>query len=106
MWSGSAAENNPCPSGFRIPTAAEWNQERLSWGTNNAAGAFASPLKLPMSGYRYYENASLNNVGDAGFYWSSTGSTSNSRILYFFFNTADMESYPRAYGFSIRCIKD
>jgi uncharacterized protein (TIGR02145 family) len=106
MWSGTAAENNPCPSGFRIPTAAEWNQERMTWVTNNAEGAFASPLKLPMAGYRYYENGSLNNVGDAGFYWSSTANTSNSRLLYFYFNTANMESYPRAYGFSVRCIQD
>jgi hypothetical protein len=30
LWSGTAAENNPCPCGFRIPTNGEWDQERLT----------------------------------------------------------------------------
>jgi hypothetical protein len=38
-WTGTAAENNPCPSGFRLPTNAELSQKRASWTSNNATGA-------------------------------------------------------------------
>ncbi|MBN4083020.1 DUF11 domain-containing protein, partial [bacterium AH-315-A23] len=45
LWQGVTGTNNPCPNGYRIPTNAELDAERLSWVSNDAAGAFASPLK-------------------------------------------------------------
>ncbi|MDR4989371.1 MAG: FISUMP domain-containing protein, partial [Bacteroidales bacterium] len=106
LWQGEDGINNPCPPGWRVPTDAELEAERLSWGSNNAAGAFASPLKLPVAGYRLDSNGSLLGVGSYGGYWSSTVDGSLSRRLAFSFSGAATSSFYRAIGFSVRCLKD
>lgn len=106
LWQGVNGINNPCPKGFRIPTAAEWNIEYKSWSSNTDAGAFASPLKLPVAGSRYPGSALLNSVGSYGTYWSSTVNGTNALPLVFFSGEAYFSSISRAYGISVRCIKD
>ncbi len=106
LWQGVDGTNNPCPSGYRLPTGAELEAERLSWNSNNSAGAFASPLKLPVAGYRYYSNGTLNDVGSNGGYWSGTVNGAYARSLYFNSSIANMNSSYLAYGFSVRCLKD
>jgi len=107
LWQGVNGINNVCPSGWRLPTAAELEAERLSWSTNSAMGAFASPLKLPMAGLRASNGVvSANHVGTAGRYWSSTDSGPDSFRLNFDNTQATVNTIFRAIGFSVRCIKN
>ena len=109
LWQGVNGVNNPCPSGYRIPTEIELVAENDSWITNDAAGAMSSPLKLPFGGDRYSDIGSFANVGASGRYWSSTITISyiGANALYF----EDLGSfgsvgYARGDGSSVRCIKD
>jgi uncharacterized protein (TIGR02145 family) len=72
----------------------------------DSAGAYSSILKFPMTGNRYHSNGSLINGGTFGFYWSSMVSGTNASRLYFNSSSAGMFTSTRAYGFSVRCIKD
>ena len=106
LWQGESGINNPCPAGFRLPTETEWETERGSWASNDPAGAFASPLKLVPAGYRSRTDGTLEHAGSYGVYWSSTVDGSQSRGLNFGSDYATMSSYSRAYGFSVRCLRD
>jgi uncharacterized protein (TIGR02145 family) len=106
LWQGVNGINNPCPSGYRLPTNAELDAERSSWNQNNSVGAFASPLKLPVAGYRNLSNGSLLIVGTYGAYWSSTVNGTSSNLLDFNSSNAYMANYYRADGVSVRCLKD
>ena len=103
LWQGVNGVNNPCPSGYRVPTEAEWQAEYATWTTPNYA--FGSPLKLPKAGIRTNNN-SLNQVGTGGRYWSSTADGSNSRYMYFDGSSGAMFTDARALAASVRCIKN
>jgi uncharacterized protein (TIGR02145 family) len=104
-----------------VPTEAEWDTADTaalgsgngtsggnSDGWDNNVETFESALKLPSAGSRYSIDGLLTNQGTYGHYWSSTVSAANARRLYFRSGSASTynDKYSRAYGYSVRCLKD
>jgi hypothetical protein len=63
-------------------------------------------LKLVLAGYRNYHDGVLSYAGSSGVYWSSTGNGIYSRYVYFSSGGSNMYSNNRAYGYSVRCLRD
>ncbi len=122
---GSKTANDPCPTGFRVPTKAQWdavcnttlNPTRSfpgTWSNSNTnyssglrIGSGATGLFLPTAGYRDSINGSLSNRGSNGFYWSSTADGSSlSSYLLFDAEYALTISNNRNLGFSVRCVAE
>lgn len=100
-----------CPSGWHIPTKAEWDAET---GITNLTTAF-NQLKLTAAGYRYGDfdgsgrEGTLRNVGAYAYYWSSsTWPSGNGFSSYIDIqsNAAQTDLAGRAYGMAVRCIHD
>lgn len=107
LWQGLYGENNPCPQGFRLPTAGEYKAEIIDQAGNNQHKIYKSFLKLPTAGYRNYDGV-VNNQGFDGRYWTSSRksqfslaliSTNGGETPYIFF-------FERSNGYNVRCIKD
>ena len=107
LWQGVNGINNPCPTGYRLPTESEFDMERQSWGSNNSSGAFSSPLKFTMAGRRN-QSGNYMFIDFAGFYWSSSvyQATNTSHYLYTDTQQAYLSNLQRSYGGSVRCIKN
>jgi len=110
------SENNVCPAGWRLPNLNEHESLLNSgsfWGTLNGVNGrfFGNDEKrifLPAAGYRYNTSGTLDDdVGYIGFYWSNTEiSSENAYHILFGMNSAYINSLSRAYGFSVRCVKE
>jgi len=116
FWQGPAGENNPCPTGYAVPTEAEWKAEMATWSSQDAAGAFASPLKLPLAGMRTsgVPTSVLIEEGSSGYYWTSTAIPSvwninkwqsNAKRFRIQSNSNIWYTSSRVSGSSCRCIK-
>ncbi|MGY8929472.1 MAG: hypothetical protein ACKVHK_07360 [Flavobacteriales bacterium] len=106
LWQGVNGINNPCPLGFRIPTEEEFEAERLSWTSNDAAGAFGSPLKLTLAGARSRMTGALGNIGTFVGYRTSAVNGSQTRLMGISFSIAMMGDRDKADGNCVRCILD
>lgn len=105
---------NVCPSGWRLPTKAEFEiLLNKVGGTGNAAytaliDGGSSGFSAPFGGYRdrngyfYYEGYY------ASFWSSSEGSSYDGWNLGISsdYKKANMYSYAKSYGFSVRCVQD
>jgi hypothetical protein len=107
LWQGVSGTNNPCPSGYRLPTTIELNAEVQVWVNKNSVGAISSALKLPTANLRGSSSGVINATNSAiGVYWSSNTNGTDSEILRIDNSEAAFFKGYRAYGFSVRCIKN
>ncbi len=115
--------NDPCPTGYRVPTQTEWaavNSNNTvsrtgSWANDGnyttaihwGPDASTKLLTLPAAGYRRNTNGTLSFRGYYGYYWSSTENGSYAYYLSFYSSTVyPVNSLVRTSGFSVRCIAE
>ena len=102
---------NNCPAGYRLPSKEEFEQlaDDAEYSFDDGFGVFkfkdGFALRLPAAGI-CDDDASLNDVGSGGFYWSSTVNGNNSYYLYFYSTSVfTAYYYVRSYGFSVIYVK-
>ena len=112
--------NDPCPSGWRIPTFEEIQtlldtaKVKSEWVTENGVKgrrftyieATNSSIFLPATGYRD-KNGTLFNVDMLSYYWSSMQYDSDHAYYLLLFSDYAHWSYDyRSFGLPIRCVQD
>jgi uncharacterized protein (TIGR02145 family) len=114
-----------CPTGWHVPSDAEWTTLATSLGGSSVAGGkmksttgWTSPntgatnesgfTALP-GGYRDL-NGTYNDIGTSGYCWSSTENNSSNawnRVLsYYSSGVTRYISVNKRNGFSVRCVRD
>jgi uncharacterized protein (TIGR02145 family) len=119
-WS-MTSDFNPCPAGWRVATAAEFQSlisagyTYVDFGLNNQRGYWfgghhntdhVGSIFIPLSGYRKGTDASPVSRNTAGYYWTMDSDLVNARMLQMNTSTVQMNSWSRSNGFSVRCVKE
>ncbi|CAI9430114.1 Fibrobacter succinogenes major paralogous domain [Candidatus Ornithobacterium hominis] len=104
LWRAGGV-NNPCPSGYHVPTVEEWQQL-----LNAVRSKMWTQNKLPnlaAAGSRSYHHGSLSRKRSNGWYWSSSARGSSSAYDMTLDSGGDTtNSNDRSFGSNVRCIKD
>jgi len=123
-WFAITDSRGVCPSGWHVPSDAEWTilttylgglsvagdklkeTGEVHWNNPNAGATNESGFTALPGGSRY---ESFSYIGMTGYWWSSTeySSTNAWRYCMFYqYSYVSRSNYLKHYGHSVRCIKD
>ena len=121
-WNSSdGGENNPCPTGFRVPSIIEWGNElsgmqndlTLTVGSsakpnsNTLAGAFNSFLKIPTAQVMDTHTTLTNGMSNRTYLWASDREDINStgaKQIRFSTTSGNLNAQSMYLRYSVRCI--
>ena len=98
-----------CPTGWHVPTKAEFATLGITTTpTDTNSSVLFSKIKLHNNtGYRPVAGGTPSSTTGFSFYWTSTGPTDgNTTGLRIQDDQVNFNTWPRADGFAVRCIKD
>lgn len=113
-----------CPTGWHVPTDAEWKALEVSQGMTQVQAdgtdwrgtigtklinGGSSGLNLKYAGILFPDDGGYYYYGESGLFWTSTTATSTESWLRAFNLSGDANGIYRnfgAYGMSVRCVKD
>ena len=122
----SNGNKNVCPTGWHVPTDAEWivltdylggynvaggklkEVGTTSWNSPNTSATNTSLFTGLPGGLRYYDGSCVS-IGSNGYWWSSAESNTSDawhRHLYISNGDAYRVGSSKKYGFSVRCLRD
>ena len=114
------AANDPCPSGWRLPTRMEqtslcdttnvtneWTTLNSVEGRRFTDKVSGATIFLPIVGRRFYSNGVLSSEPiEVGYYWSNSSYSVDLAWGVHFANDITAEgNFQRAGGYSIRCVR-
>jgi hypothetical protein len=101
--------NDPCAvlgTNWRLPNSKEWTSANTAWGSAGMPTVY-TPLKLIAAGSLNVGNGSLSARSLYGYYWSSTQSDASYGFYVDFFSGGSTNgNIYKAYGFSVRCLRN
>jgi uncharacterized protein (TIGR02145 family) len=128
---GSPTYKNICPTGWHIPTFAEWNTlmnylggfsfaggkmkstGTTYWYVDNTDATNSSNFSALPGGYRYSTNGYFGSIRSGAFFWSATESDGGNAYIHYlwytngtFSSSSIYSSYSKRIGASVRCLRD
>jgi len=101
-----AANNDPCPNGWRVPTKTELEGLGIGEWTTNGRQFGTAPNQIFLPAVSYRDSDGFLGYAGYGRYWSSTnidGYNAN-RLGFTAIHDAKLESDFKTYGLSVRCV--